>query len=216
MDLFPILLSLRVAAAGTVLAGLLGITVGWLLARKRVRGRALLEVVVLLPLVLPPTVAGFYLLRLLGRTGPVGQALEAAGLPILFTPRAAILAAAVAALPLTVKAVQAAFEAIDPRLEAAALTLRPAGSVFLTITLPLAWRGILAGLILAFARGLGEFGMTLMLAGNIPGRTQTLALAIYDAVQADDLARANALALAAVALVAVLLVMVYRLPGRRH
>lgn len=215
MDLFPILLSLRVAGVGTLLAGLVGVGLAWLLARKRLRGRALLEAVVLLPLVLPPTVAGFYLLRLLGQSGPLGAALEAAGLPILFTPRAAVLAAAVAALPLVVKAVQAAFEAVDPRLEAAARTLRPAASVFLTVTLPLAWRGILAGLILAFARGLGEFGITLMLAGNIPGRTQTLALAIYDAVQSDDLARANGMALAAVAIVGGLLVLVQRVARRR-
>jgi molybdate transport system permease protein len=160
-------------------------------------------------------VVGFYLLLLLGRSGPLGAALEAAGVQIIFTWRAAVLAATVASLPLVVKAVQAAFEAIDPRLEAAARTLRPAPSVFLTVTLPLAWRGILAGLILAFARGMGEFGITLMLAGSIPGRTQTLPLAIYDAVQSNDLAQANGLALTTVGIVTVLLLVLSRLPRVR-
>lgn len=215
MDLFPILLSLRVAALSTILAGLVGVGVAWLLTRRRFPGRALLESVVLLPLVLPPTVVGFYLLVLLGRSGRLGAFLEAVGLEIIFTWRAAVIAATVASLPLVVKAAQAAFEAIDPRIQAAARTLRPAASVFLTVTLPLAWRGILAGLILAFARGMGEFGITLMLAGSIPGRTQTLPLAIYDAVQANDLALANTLALATLGIVAALLVVLNRLPRVR-
>jgi molybdate transport system permease protein len=215
MDSFPILLSLRVATLSTLLAGLAGVALAWLLTRKRLPGRPVLESIVLLPLVLPPTVVGFYLLLFLGRSGPLGAALEAAGLQIIFTWRAAVLAATVASLPLVVKAVQAAFEAIDPRIEAAAKTLRPAASVFLTVTLPLAWRGILAGLILAFARGMGEFGITLMLAGSIPGRTQTLPLAIYDAVQANDLAQANALALTTVAIVTILLLALSRLPRVR-
>ncbi len=126
-----------------------------------------------------------------------------------------MIAAAVASLPLVVKAVQAAFEGVDPRIEAAARTLRSAPWVFLTVTLPLAWRGILAGLILAFARGLGEFGITLMLAGSIPGRTQTVALAIYDAVQSNDLAQANWLALSAVCIVVGLLLLLNRLPRVR-
>jgi molybdate transport system permease protein len=215
MESFPILLSLRVATLSTPLAGLAGVALAWLLTQRRLPGRPLLESIVLLPLVLPPTVVGFYLLLFLGRSGPLGAALEAAGLQIIFTWRAAVLAATVASLPLVVKAVQAAFEAIDPRIEAAAKTLRPAASVFLTVTLPLAWRGILAGLILAFARGMGEFGITLMLAGSIPGRTQTLPLAIYDAVQANDLTQANALALTTVAIVAILLLALSRLPRVR-
>ena len=215
MDFFPIALSLQVATTSTVLAGLLGVALAWLLARGRFPGRTFLESLVVLPLVLPPTVVGFYLLLLLGRSGPLGAVLEAAGLEIVFTPRAAVIAATVASLPLVVKAVQAAFEAIDPRIEAAARTLRPAASVFVTVTLPLAWRGILAGLILAYARGLGEFGITLMLAGSIPGRTQTLPLAIYDAVQANDLATANTLALITIAIVAGLLFALSRLPRVR-
>jgi molybdate transport system permease protein len=215
MDLFPIALSLRVATLSTILAGLFGIGLAWLLARRRFPGRHILESVVILPLVLPPTVVGFYLLLLLGHSGPLGKTLEAAGLEIVFTWRAAVIAATVAALPLVVKAVQAAFESLDPRIEAAARTLRPAASVLLTVTLPLAWRGILAGLILAFARGMGEFGITLMLAGSIPGRTQTLALAIYDAVQANDLAQANALALVTIGIVTALLFILSRLPRVR-
>ena len=215
MDAFPILLSLRVAAVSTLLAGLLGVGLAWVLTRRRFPGRALLESILLLPLVLPPTVVGFYLLILLGRSGPLGATLEAAGMEIVFTWRAAVIAAAVASLPLVVKAVQAAFEGVDPRIEAAARTLRSAPSVFLTVTLPLAWRGILAGLILAFARGLGEFGITLMLAGSIPGRTQTLALAIYDAVQGNDLAQANWLAFTTVVIVVGLLWLLNRLPRVR-
>jgi molybdate transport system permease protein len=215
MDVFPITLSLRVATLSTILAGAFGIGLAWLLTRRRFPGRAVLESVVVLPLVLPPTVVGFYLLMLLGRSGPFGRSLEAVGLEIVFTWRAAVLAATVASLPLVVKAVQAAFESIDPRIEAAARTLRPAASVFLTVTLPLAWRGILAGLVLAFARGMGEFGITLMLAGSIPGRTQTLPLAIYDAVQANDLAQANALALITIAIVTALLFLLNRLPRVR-
>jgi molybdate transport system permease protein len=215
MDLFPIFLSIRVATLSTIFAGVLGVGLAWLLTRTRFPGRTLLESVVVLPLVLPPTVVGFYLLLFFGRTGPLGTWLEAAGLEIVFTWRAAVIAATVASLPLVVKAVQAAFETVDPKIEAAARTLRPAASVFLTVTLPLAWRGILAGLILAFARGMGEFGITLMLAGSIPGRTQTLPLAIYDAVQANDLAQANALALTTIGIVTVLLFVLSRLPRVR-
>jgi molybdate transport system permease protein len=215
VDLFPIFLSLRVATLSTILAGLFGIGLAWLLTRRRFPGRTVLESIIVLPLVLPPTVVGFYLLLFLGRSGPVGAWLEAAGLEVIFTWRAAVIAATVASLPLVVKAVQAAFESVDPRVEAAARTLRPAAGVFLTVTLPLAWRGILAGLILAFARGMGEFGITLMLAGSIPGRTQTLPLAIYDAVQANDLAQANALALITIGIVTALLFLLSRLPRVR-
>ena len=215
VDLFPIFLSLRVAALSTILAGLFGIGLAWLLTHRRFPGRTLLESFVILPLVLPPTVVGFYLLLLLGQSGPFGRIFEAAGVEVIFTWRAAVIAATVASLPLVVKAVQAAFESIDSRVEAAARTLRPAVIVFLTVTLPLAWRGILAGLILAFARGMGEFGITLMLAGSIPGRTQTLPLAIYDAVQANELAHANALALVTVGIVTALLLLLSRLPRVR-
>lgn len=215
MDLFPILLSLRVATLSTILAALSGVGLAWALARRQFLGRTLVESVVVLPLILPPTVVGFYLLLLLGRTGPLGATLEALGFEIVFTWRATVIAATLASFPLVVKAVQAAFEAVDPRIEAAARTLRPTASVFFTISLPLAWRGILAGVILAFARSMGEFGITLMLAGSIPGRTQTLPLAIYDAVQANDLAQANTLALIVVGIVTLLLLVLSRLPRVR-
>lgn len=197
VDLFPLGLSAVVATLATALAFVLGVPVAWLLARRRFRGRALLEVLVLLPMVLPPTVIGYYLLLVVGRRAPLGRAVEAiAGSPLVFTPAAAVLATFVAAAPFLVRAAQGGFEQVDPAYEDAARTLgRGEASIFLTVTAPLAWRGILAGTALCFARAMGEFGATLMLAGNIPGRTQTASLAVYDAVQAGDLRRATALAL---------------------
>ena len=202
-DLRPLLLSLGVAAAATLAALVVGVPLAWLLARRRFAGRGLLEVLVLLPMVLPPTVVGYFLLLVVGRRGAVGQAIEAvAGRPIVFTPAAAVLATFVAASPFLVRAAQGGFEQVDASYEDAARTLgRSERAVFLTVTVPLAWRGILAGTSLCFARAMGEFGATLMLAGNIPGRTQTASLAVYDAVQAGDTARATRLSimLAAVA-----------------
>jgi molybdate transport system permease protein len=197
IDLFPLALSLRVATVATVLNLLVGLPLALFLARTRFRGRDLLSAVVLLPLVLPPTVLGYYLLVVLGRQGPVGRLLEGSlGFTLVFTWQAAVLASAVVSMPLLVRAAQAAFESIDPKLEDAARTLgRSELNLFLTVTVPLAWRGILAGTVLAFARALGEFGATLMVAGNIPGRTQTLPVAIYDAVQAGNMEMANALVL---------------------
>src|SRR5206468_3387300 len=148
--------------------------------------------------VLPPTVLGYYLLVLIGRRGPLGQALASVGLELAFTWGAAVLAAVVGSIALVIKSVQAGFETVDVQLEQAARTLgRSEWSVFWNVTLPLAWRSVLAGTVLAFCRGLGEFGITLMVAGNIPGRTQTLPLAIYDRVQANQMGEANALALVA-------------------
>jgi len=216
MDLFPVWLSLRVAAAATALTLLCGIPVAWLLARTRVPGRELLEALVVFPLVLPPTVLGYYLLVVFGTPGPVGRALGALGVEIVFTWRAAVLAAAIGSVALLIKSAQAGFETVDRRLEDAARTLgRSEWQIFWVVTLPLAWRGVLAGAILAFCRALGEFGITLMLAGSIPGRTQTLPLAIYDHVQANQMAEANRLALIAVGLVVVLLVGMRRLARLR-
>ena len=202
-DLRPLVLSLAVAAAATLAALLLGVPLAWLLARRRFAGRGLLEVLVLLPMVLPPTVVGYFLLLVVGRRGAVGQAIEAvAGRPLVFTPAAAVLATFVAASPFLVRAAQGGFEQVDAAYEDAARTLgRSERAIFLTVTVPLAWRGILAGTSLCFARAMGEFGATLMLAGNIPGRTQTASLAVYDAVQSGDTARATRLSvlLAAVA-----------------
>lgn len=217
MDLFPLWLSLRVSLTATVLTLAAGVPVAWLLARKRFAGRNVLEAVVVLPLVLPPTVLGYYLLVVIGSRGPVGRALAAAGLELAFTWGAAVLAACVGSIALVIKSAQAGFETVDRQLEQAARTLgRSEWSVFWSVTLPLAWRSVLAGTVLAFCRALGEFGITLMVAGNIPGRTQTLPLAIYDRVQAAQMDEANALAMIAVGVVVVLLFGLSRLARLRY
>lgn len=208
VDLFPLWLSLRVAAVATVLTLAIGLPLSWVLARLSFRGRNLLSAAILLPMVLPPTVLGYYLLLALGKQGPIGRFLEGSlGVTLVFTWYAAVVASSVVSLPLLVRSAQAAFEGIDPSLENAARTLgRPELSIFLTVTVPLAWRGVLAGTVLAFARALGEFGATLMVAGNIPGSTQTMPIAIYDAVQAGNMQLANLLVLTiTVATVAALL-----------
>ena len=181
-------LSARVAVAATVLNALLGIPLAYLLARRRFWGRGLVDLLVTLPLVLPPTVTGYYLIVLLGRRGLLGAPLyDATGWTVAFTWYAAVIAATVMALPLLVRTARAAIESVDRDLERAAYTLgRSEWQTALTVTLPLARNGILAGLVLAFARALGEFGATLMLAGNIPGKTTTVPLAIYTAVQTGE------------------------------
>lgn len=217
MDLFPIWLSLQVSLTATALTLLVGVPVAWLLARRRFPGRDLLEGLVVLPLILPPTVLGYYILLVIGAQGPVGRALAVAGLELAFTWRAAVLAAAVGSIALLIKSAQAGFETVDARLEQAARTLgRSEWSVFWSVTLPLAWRSVLAGTVLAFCRAVGEFGITLMVAGNIPGKTQTLPLAIYDRVQSNAMGEANVLALIAVGGVAVLLFGVSRLARLRY
>lgn len=217
MDFFPVWLSLRVASLATLVTLGLGVPFAWLLARTRFRGRELLEGLVVLPLVLPPTVLGYYLLVLIGHQGPVGRALSAVGIELAFTWRAAVLAACVGSIALLVKSAQAGFESVDRRLEDAARTLgRSEWSIFWVVTLPLASRAILAGTVLAFCRALGDFGITLMVAGNIPGRTQTLPLAIYDRVQAFRMGEANVLAAIAVLVMLALLVGVGRLARVRY
>jgi molybdate transport system permease protein len=216
VDLFPLRLSLAVSLAATTLTLAVGLPLAWLLARRRFPGRDLLEAVVVLPLVLPPTVLGYYLLTLIGARGTVGRALGALGIDLAFTPRAAVLAASVASVALLVKAAQAGFASVDTRLEQAARTLgRSEWHVFWSVTLPLAWRSVLAGTVLAFCRAFGDFGITLMVAGNIPGVTQTVPLAIYDRVQANQMTEANALSLLAVGVVALLLVGLGRLARLR-
>jgi molybdate transport system permease protein len=210
IDWFPVYLSLKVASLATAASLAAGVPLAWLLARRRVVARDLLSAAVTLPMVLPPTVLGYYLLLLIGRQSLLGRFLEdRLGIALVFTWQAAVLASMVVAIPLVVRSAQAAFEAIDPHLEAAARTLgRPELSIFFTITAPLAWRGLLAGAVLAFARAMGEFGATLMVAGNIPGRTQTLSVAIYDAVQAGNQSLANTLVvLISVATLAILLLL---------
>jgi len=181
-------LSIRVAIAATVLNALIGIPLAYLLARRVFRGRALVDLLVTLPLVLPPTVTGYYLIVLLGRRGWLGGPVYAlTGWSVAFTWYAAVIAATVMALPLLVRTARAAIESVDHELEKAAYTLgRSEWRTALEVTLPLARNGIIAGLVLAFARALGEFGATLMLAGNIPGKTATVPLAIYTAVQTGE------------------------------
>ena len=187
----PLLLSLQVTAVAVVLMVLVGLPLALLLARRRFRGITLVETLINLPLVLPPTVVGYFLLLALGRGSPV---VEWLGWRVLFTWGAATIAAAVVGLPLLVQSTRSAIAGVDATLENAARTLGSSEiEVLWRITLPLARRGILAGLVLAAARALGEFGATLMIAGNIPGQTQTLPLAIYDAVQNRNFAQANAM-----------------------
>jgi molybdate transport system permease protein len=183
-----LLLSLRVAALATALNAGLGIPLAYVLARRRFRGRGLVDLVTTLPLILPPTVTGYYLIVLLGRRGWLGGPLyQLTGWSVAFTWYAAVVAATVMALPLLVRTAKAAFESVDRDLERAAYTLgRSELRTAVEVTLPLARNGILAGLVLAFARALGEFGATLMLAGNIPGKTTTVPLAIYTAVQTGE------------------------------
>lgn len=212
IPLSPLLLSLKIAGLATVVTLLLGTPIAWLLARGRFPGKAVLEAIVMVPLILPPTVTGYYLLLLVGRHGILGRVLEETlNIGLIFTWKAAVLASTIAALPLFIKATQGAFEGIDRRIEDAGRTFKPVLIVLCTITLPLAWRGILAGSVLAFARAMGEFGITLMIAGSIPGRTQTLALAIYDAVQANQSQEANAMSILATAAVLLILALVGRM-----
>lgn len=184
----PILLSLKVALIAVTIDAVLATLLARLLARREFPGKNLIESFIILPMVLPPTVLGFGLLILLGKRGLLGRfLLENFDLQIVFTWWAAIFAAAVVSFPLMYQSAKAAFASVDVSLEQAARTLGSSESrVFLRITLPLAYPGLIAGLVLAFARALGEFGATLMVAGNIPGKTQTIPLAIYFAVETGD------------------------------
>lgn len=210
-------LTLKVAAWATALNLLLGVAVGYALSRWRFAGRDLLDAVFTLPMVMPPTVLGYYLLVLIGSRGPIGSwLLEHFGIRLIFTWQAAVIAAMIVSFPLVFKAARAAFEIVDPQLEDAARTLGIGEwSVFFRVSLPLAWRGILAGVLLAFARALGEFGATLMVAGSIVGKTQTLSIAVYEAVQAGQDETANFLvAVTSLTCIAVLLAAGWLVPGR--
>jgi molybdate transport system permease protein len=210
-------LSLKVSCWATAVDLVLGVGVGYVLARGRFPGRDLLDTLLTLPMVMPPTVLGYYLLVLVGRKGTVGAWLhDHLGIDLIFTWQGAVVAAAIVAFPLVFKPARAAFESVDAHLEDAARVLGISElGVFLRVTLPLAWRGILAGVLLAFARALGEFGATLMVAGSIPGRTQTLSISVYEAVQAgqDDVANLLVLITSAVC-IAVLLSAGKLAPGR--
>lgn len=193
-------LTLRVAGAATCLAAPAGIALGYVLARRRFRGKSLVETVVALPLVLPPTAIGYLLLVLLARDGLLGERALGFDLDVLFTWRAAVLASAVVALPLVARTARGAFEGVDPRLELMARTLGMSRQrTFARVTLPLARRGLLAAAALGFGRALGEFGATVVVAGSIPGRTQTLALAIFGEIQLGNTEAALRLVLVTVA-----------------
>jgi molybdate transport system permease protein len=212
----PLLLSLKVAGWATAIDVVLGVAVAFGLSRWRSSARELVDSLLTLPLVMPPTVLGYYLLVLLGRRGAIGAWLDKFDIQLVFTWQGAVIASAVVAFPLVLKSARTAFETVDPQFERAARTLgisEPA--VFFRVTLPLAARGILAGALLAFARALGEFGATLMIAGNLPGRTQTLSVAVYAAVQAGDDSTANILVIVtSVTCVVILLAAGQLLPQR--
>jgi len=200
-DLQVVAFTLQMAATATAVILLPGVAAAFLLARYRGPGKGALETVLSLPLVLPPTAVGLALLQLLGRDRALGRWLAAHGVEVVFTWKAVVLATAVMSFPLLVRSARTAFEEVDPRLVGLARTLGcGAAGAFFRVSLPLAWRGVLAGAVLAFSRALGEFGATIMVAGNIPGRTRTLALAIFHDVQTGKDERAVALAAVTVAL----------------
>jgi molybdate transport system permease protein len=188
IDWFPLWLSLRVALLSTAVALALGLWLAYLLANRTFRGKELLDAAIALPLVLPPTVLGYYLLVVIGRSSWIGRAWEGVfGSPLVFTWKAAVIAALLRSLPLLVKSARAALESVDHSYERAARSLGATEArLFWKVTLPLAHRSILAATALAFAQALGDFGVTLMVAGSIPGSTQTVAVAIYDAVEGGN------------------------------
>ncbi len=213
----PLALSLQVALSATLVSSVLGIALGALLANRRVPGRDLLDVLITTPMVLPPTVLGYYVLIGIGRRSAIGHLYERlSGSPIVFTVAGAIVAATIGSLPIVAKSARAALEAVDPTYLGAARTLgASAGRAFFTIALPLASRGVLAGVMLAFARALGDFGVTLMVAGDIPGETQTASLAIYDAIQGNREPEALGMILSLTLVAVSTLYLVNRLTGRR-
>jgi molybdate transport system permease protein len=190
-------LSLLVVSIATIIIAATGTAFAYLLAKRTFRGKDLLDALLTLPMVLPPTVTGYYLIVLLGRRGLIGQPIyHLTGWSITFTWMAAVVASTVVAFPLMFKAARAAIESVDPQYEIMSYTLgKSETETFFRVTLPLAARGIAAGIVLSFARAFGEFGATLMIAGNIPGRTQTMPLAIYEAVASGEDQQARWLAL---------------------
>src|SRR5580692_1110754 len=213
IDWFPLWLSLRVAVISTALALALGLGVAWILANRAFRGKEVLDAAVTLPLVLPPTVLGYYLLVLLGRASPIGHFYQwMFGGPLVFTWQAAVVASLIHSAPLLIKSARAAFESVDRSYERAARNLGATElRLFWRVTLPLVRRSILAATALAFARSLGDFGVTLMIAGNIPGRTQTVSIAIFDAVEGSNGAAARVMVLIVSALALAILMLANRL-----
>jgi molybdate transport system permease protein len=216
IDWFPLWLSLRVAFVSTAVALAAGLWIAYILANREFRGKEVLDAAVTLPLVLPPTVLGYYLLVLIGRASPLGKLWEHVfGSPLVFTWKAAVVAALLHSLPLLVKSARAALESVDRSCERAARTLGASEwKLFWRVTLPLARRSILAATALAFARSLGEFGATLMVAGDIPGRTQTVALAIKDASDTGNTTLALTLALVISAVALAIITLANRLEPR--
>ena len=214
----PLWLTLKVALLATLFAGLAGMALGWWMSRRRFAGHSVVDAALMLPMVLPPTVLGYYLLVLIGRRGLLGQYLDAwFGINLIFTWQGAVIAAAIVSLPLVYKGARAAFEDVDPRFAQAARTLGATElEVFVRVRLPLDVRGIASGLMLAFARAMGEFGATLMIAGNLPGKTQTLSIAVYEAVQAGNDAQALWLTLVISVVCITVLVISSRLLHARH
>ena len=215
-ELQVIALSLQVAALGTLIGLPIALWIGWALAKSSIRGKAVLDTLVSFPLVLPPIVTGYFLLLLMGRDGPIGGILhDLLGVDVVFTWVAAALAAGLVSLPLMVRAIEVAMSGVDPRLEMAAQSLG-AGPLktFFSVTVPLAYRGILAAALLAFARGLGEFGATIVVAGNIPGKTQTMPLLIFNRIQLGDDSSAIRLIVASLVLALVSLSIHQRLVRR--
>ncbi|HVW83888.1 MAG TPA: molybdate ABC transporter permease subunit [Bryobacteraceae bacterium] len=218
IDWFPLWLSLKVAAAATMLSLGLGIWLAWLLANRNFPGRELLDAVTTLPLALPPTVLGYYLLVVIGRSSWIGRVWESlTGSPLVFTWRAAVIASTLHAIPLLVKSSRAALESVDRAFERAARSLGASEwRLFWRVSLPLARRPIAAATALAFARSLGDFGATLMIAGDIPGRTQTAAIAIFDAVESGNTMVARVLVIVISILTASIVFLANRLEPRRH
>jgi molybdate transport system permease protein len=188
MDYFPLLLSLWVSVIATFIIAVFGTLIAYALARKRFFGRTMLDAFTTLPMILPPTVTGYYLIILLGKNGVIGNYIyKLTGWSIMFTWQAAVIAATVVAIPIMIKSAKAAIESVDIEYEKSAFTLGKSEiETFFLVTLPLAKKGLIAGLVLSFARALGEFGSTIMVAGNIPGKTSTMPLAIYSAVQSGE------------------------------
>jgi molybdate transport system permease protein len=190
-DLSPLWISAKTAITSTIITFFLGIAAAWFMKNKKGKFKVFFDAIFTLPMVLPPTVLGFFLLLIFGKKGPIGKLLFSMGIKLIFSWPATVIAAVVVAFPLMYKTTAGAFEQIDENIIDAARTLGVSeGRIFCTITVPLAWPGIAAGTVLAFARALGEFGATLMMAGNIPGKTQTMPIAIFFAVEGGDMATA--------------------------
>lgn len=217
MDWFPLWLSLEVASGATLLSLLLGLWLAWLLVNRNFAGKDILDAIATLPLALPPTVLGYYLLTVIGRSSWIGRAWQAVtGTPLVFTWRAAVIASTLHAIPLLIKSSRAALESVDRACERAGRSLGASEwRIFWRVSLPLARRPIAAATALAFARSMGDFGATLMIAGDIPGRTQTAAVAIFDAVESGNETVANTLVIVISVVTALIVFVANRLERRR-